>query len=87
MSTRGHRNFLEKLTLGVFGLRIFRSRAVRWPLAALFAGLAVHTATGAPALVEGADRGFAVPAILFLFALFLVLLPLLPLADKWDERR
>lgn len=86
MSTRGHRNFLEKLTLGVFGLRIFRSRAVRWPLAALFAGLAVHAATGAP-VQEGSDRGFAVPAVLFLFALFLVLLPLLPLADKWDERR
>jgi fatty acid desaturase len=86
MSTRGHRNLLEKLTLGLFGLRIFRSRAVRWPLAALFAGLAVHAATGTPAL-EGAGRGFAVPAILFLFALFLVLLPLLPLADKWDERR
>ncbi len=86
MSTGGHRNFLEKLTLGALGLRILRSRAVRWPLAALFAGLAVHAATGAPAQ-EGADRGFAVPAVLFLLGLFLVLMPLLPLADKWDEQR
>ena len=84
MSTRGHRNFLEKITTGLFSLRLFRSRAVRWPLAALLAGLGVHAATVQSA-TDG-PRGFAVPAILFLFALVLVLLPLLPIADGWDER-
>lgn len=84
MSTRGHRNFLERVTRSVFGSVVFRSRAVRWPLAALLAGLAVHSVTSGSAL-EGQDRSVAVPALLFLFALFLVLLPLLPVADSWND--
>lgn len=83
MSTRGHRNLLEKITTGLFSLRLLRSRAVRWPLAAIFAGLGVHAATVQSAM--DAPKGFAVPAIMFLFALFLVLLPLLRIADGWDE--
>lgn len=84
MSTRGHRKLLEKITTGLVSLRLLRSRVVRWPLAALLAGLGVHAATVQS--VMDAPKGFAVPAILFLFALFLVLLPLLPIADGWDER-
>ncbi len=84
MSTGGHRKTLEKLTRAVFEARIFRSPAVRWPLAVCLGGLAVYSVTSATAL-EGQDKSVAVPAILFLFALFLILLPLLPLADAWDE--
>jgi hypothetical protein len=84
MSTRGHRNFLEKLTRAVFGSPLFRSRAVRWPLAAFLAALAIHSVTSGAAL-EGQDKGVATPAILFLFSLFLILLPLLPVADSWEE--
>ena len=84
MSTRGHRNLLEKITTGQFSLRLLRSRVVRWPLAALTAALGVHAATMQSAM-EG-PKGFAAPAILFLFALVLVLLPLLPIADGWDQR-
>ena len=83
MSTRGHRKLLEKISIGLFSLRLLRSRTVRWPLAALIAGLGVHAATMQSAM-DG-PKGFAVPAILFLFALFLVLLPLLPIADGWNE--
>ncbi|MCZ4298877.1 hypothetical protein [Henriciella marina] len=84
MSTRGHRNLLEKSTTGLFSLRLLRSRAVRWPLAALLAGLGIHAATVQSA-TDG-PKGVAVPATLFLFALFLVLLPLLPIADGWNKR-
>lgn len=85
MSTRGHPKTLEKLTRPVFEARIFRSPALRWPLAALIGGLAVYSVTSGQAL-EGLDKSVAIPAILFLFALFLILLPLLPLADAWDEK-
>lgn len=84
MSTKGHRNKLEKLISSVFGSGIFRSRAVRWPLAVILGGLAVHSVTSGAAL-EGQDESVAIPAILFLFALFLILLPVLPLADALDE--
>ena len=84
MSTRGHRNTLEKLISSVFGTRIFQSRAVRWPLAVCLGGLAVYSVTSETAL-EGQDKSVAIPAILFLLALFLILLPLLPIADTWDE--
>ena len=86
MSTRGHRNLLEKITTttGLFSLRLLRSRAVRWPLAALLAGLGVHAATVQSPV--DSPKGFAVPAILFLIAIFLVLLPLLPIADGWNKR-
>ena len=60
---------------------VFRYRCIRWPLAAVLAGLAVHSITSG-SVAEAGDRGFAIPAILFLFAIFLVLLPLLPLGDE-----
>lgn len=84
MSTKGHRNTLEKLISLALGARIFRSRAVRWPLAVILGGLAVHSVTSRAAL-EGQEKSVAIPAILFLFAMFLILLPVLPLSDAWDE--
>ena len=85
MSTRGHRNVLSGLVSAVFGARIFRKRWVRWPLAALIAGLAVHTITSGAA-VEGQDKSAVIPAILFLFAIFLIVLPALPIADAWADK-
>ena len=85
MSTRGHRNTLEKLISSVFGARVFRFRAVRWPIAVFLGGLPVYSVTSGMAL-DGQDKSIAIPALLFLFALFLILLPLLPLADEWDEK-
>ncbi|WP_300392497.1 hypothetical protein [Henriciella sp.] len=85
MSTRGHRNFLSAITSWIFGSAVFRHRWIRWPLAVVLAGLAVHSITSG-GVADSGDRGAAVPALLFLFAIFLILLPLLPLADEWDER-
>ncbi|WP_084396794.1 hypothetical protein [Henriciella aquimarina] len=85
MSTRGHRKFLEGAVSWVFGAPVFRHRWIRWPLAAMLAGLAVHWMVSGAA-VEAQDKSAAIPALLFLFAVFLVVLPLLPLADLWEER-
>lgn len=85
MSARGHRAVLERLVLRVFGAPVFRKRLIRWPLAVLLAGLAVHSITSGAA-AEGQDKSVAIPALLFLFSVFLILLPLLPIADEWDER-
>ncbi|WP_300378450.1 hypothetical protein [Henriciella sp.] len=57
---------------------------MRWPIASLLAALAVHSIASGMA-VDGQDKGVAVPALLFLFAIFLVVLPVLPLADNWDD--
>ncbi|RIJ22235.1 hypothetical protein D1224_11815 [Henriciella barbarensis] len=84
MTRLGHGNLFENITTGLFSLRHFRLRVVRWPLATFLAGLGVHAAT-VQSVTDG-PKGFAVPTILFLFALLLVLLPLLPIADGRDKR-
>lgn len=85
MSTRGHRNFLEQIISWIFGGRIFRYRWVRWPIASLLTALAVHSIASGVA-VEGQDKSVAIPALLFLLAIFLVVLPVLPLAEHWDDK-
>lgn len=69
----------------MFGSPVFRKRWIRWPLAAIITGLGVHFISSGAA-IDRQDKSIAVPAILFLFAFFLIVLPLLPLADDWHER-
>ncbi|WP_084418553.1 hypothetical protein [Henriciella litoralis] len=86
MSGRGHRSFPERIVLAVFGLPIFRERWIRWPLAVLIGGLAIQLIYAETGGEQGAGR-FVLPTLLFLFALFLVLFPLLPIADDGEDKK
>ena len=72
----------------IFAAPVFRYRWVRLPLAALFIFMAVYGVVHGVTSVDAGEMGgrsAIAPVFLLLPAIYLLVLPLTPLADGWNE--